>query len=151
MSPPMPKDPRATPASTAIPAEPMRPWRVRMVYGVVGVIVLGHLHEIVRQQEHWPFTNYEMWARVTRDWSLKEVVPVGLGNGPTMWELDLNDPSYFAPMPLHYQRLNFRRAASRPQLRDRMLGDYLRHYERRRAAGLHAGPSLKGIRLYEWR
>src|SRR5688500_4024840 len=101
----MPPHMPATADATPTLVEPMKPWRVRAVYGVVGVIVLGHLHEIARQQEHWPFSNYEMWARVTRDWSVKEVVPVGFGDDPAPWETDLNDPSYFAPMPLHYQRL----------------------------------------------
>jgi hypothetical protein len=128
----------------------MNPWRVGLVYAVVGVIVLGHLYEIVRQQEHWPFTNYPMWARVTRDWHVREIMPFGLTDEPTPREIDLRDPKYFAPMPAIYQRLNFQRAASRANIRDRMLADYLKRYEQLLAAGKHDGPPLKGIRLYEW-
>ena len=131
-------------------AQPMKPWRMWLVYAVVGVIVLGHLHEIVRQQEHWPFTNYEMWARVTRDWHVAEVVPVGITDEPEPREVVLLDPAYFAPMPLNYQRLNFRRAAGRANLRDRILEDYLRRYDHLRTTGRHDGPPLKGVRLYEW-
>jgi hypothetical protein len=131
-------------------AQPMKPWRMWLVYGVVGVIVLGHVYEIVRQQEHWPFTNYEMWAKVTRDWHVSEIVPVGVSDEPEPREVDLRNPAYFAPMPLHYQRLNFRRAASREKLRDRMIEDYLRRYEFLRSHGKHNGPPLKGLRLYEW-
>ena len=123
---------------------------MRLVYAVVGVIVLGHLHEIVRQQEHWPFTNYPIWARVTRDCHVREVMPFGVTVEPAPREFDLRDPKYFAPMPAIYQRLNFQRAAGRPGLRDPMLADYLRRYEQLRLAGRHDGPKLKGIRLYEW-
>ena len=62
----------------------------------------------------------------------------------------MRDPKYFAPMPAIYQRLNFQRAAGRANVRDRMLGDYLRRYEQLRLAGRHDGPRLKGLRLYEW-
>ena len=128
----------------------MNPWRVRLVYAVVGVIVVGHLYEIVRQQEHWPFTNYPMWARVSRDWHIREVMPFGVTEAPAPREFDLRDPKYFAPMPAIYQKLNFQRAASRANVRDRMLADYLKRYELLRVAGKHGGPPLKAIRLYEW-
>ena len=128
----------------------MNPRRVWLVYAVVGVIVLGHLHEIVRQQEHWPFTNYPMWATVTRDWHIREVMPFGVTDETGSREFDLREPKYFAPMPAIYQRLNFQRAAGRANVRDRMLGDYLRRYEDLRRAGRHDGPPLKGLRLYEW-
>jgi hypothetical protein len=91
-----------------------------------------------------------MWARVTRDWNVAEIVPVGVSDEPTPREVDLRDPAYFAPMPLHYQRLNFRRAAGRASVRDRMIDDYLRRYEFLRSHGGHGGPPLKGLRLYEW-
>ena len=62
-------------------------------------------------------------------------------------EVKLTDPAYFAPMPIYYQRLNLERAARRK--RDDMLRDYLARYERRREAGEHGGPPLRGIRVYE--
>lgn len=142
---PMPVIESTTPTDRPVP-----PRRVWLVYAVVGVIVLGHLHEIIRQQEHWPFTNYPMWARVTRDWHVREIMAFGVTDEPAPREFDLRDPVYFAPMPAIYQRLNFQRAAGREKIRDAMLGDYLRRYEVLRRAGRHAGPPLKGLRLYEW-
>jgi hypothetical protein len=64
-------------------------------------------------------------------------------------EVPLTDPAYFAPMPVYYQRLNFSKIAVRPKTRDAVLRDYLAAYERRREAGLHQGPPLNGMRLYE--
>jgi hypothetical protein len=139
---------RVAPSSPA-PDQPMKPWRVWLVNGLVAALVLGHLMEVARQTEHWPFSNYPMWARVSKEWTETQVVPVGvLADNPSE-EVPLNDPAYFAPMPVYYQRLNFRSAARKPGLRDRMLGDYLNRYERRRQSDEHDGPPLRAIRLYE--
>lgn len=127
----------------------MRRWRVRLVNGVVAALVLGHLMEIVRQTEHWPFSNYPMWARVSTEWHETQIVPVGVDADDPAEEVKLTDPAYFAPMPVYYQRLNFRRIAKKPKERDAVLRGYLDRYERRRAAGAHRGPPLAGIRLYE--
>lgn len=125
----------------------MRPWRVRLVSAVVLFVIVGHLHEILRQAEHWPFSNYPMWATVTRSWDVTQSLPVGVsGEGPTA-EVPLTDPAYFAPMPIYHQRLALDRAARRHK--DAVLRDYLSHYERRRTAKLHAGPELRGIRIYQ--
>jgi hypothetical protein len=130
-------------------ATPMRPWRVRMVYAVVGVIVLGHLYEIARQREHWPFSNYPMWAQVTDKWELKNVDVVGVTDSADAAEVKLDDPAYFAPLPVYYQRLILGKFARRQSTRERVFADYLRRYEQRRKAGLHHGPPLKGLRAYE--
>jgi hypothetical protein len=127
----------------------MRRWRVRLVNGIIAVIVLAHLMEIARQTEHWPFSNYPMWARVSKGWTETQIVPMGvLADDPGV-EIPLNNPDYFAPMPVYYERLNFRRVARKPGVRDELLREYLGRYERRRAALEHAGPALGGIRLYE--
>lgn len=128
----------------------MKPWRVWLVYGVLALLVLPHLHEIARQQEHWPYSNYPMWARVSRDWHISNVVPVGLSDENPPVEEKLTDPNYLAPLPLYYQRLVFQKAARRPAMRDEVLRDYLATYEQRRVAQKHFGPPMKGVRLYEW-
>lgn len=130
--------------------EPMKPWRVWLVYGVVGAIVLGHLWDIAWQVEHWPFSNYEMWARPTKEWHIENVVPVGLTVAQSPGEVELTDPAYFAPLPPHYQKIAISRVARRESKRDAMLSDYLDYYERLRADGRHNGPRLRGVRLYEY-
>jgi hypothetical protein len=139
------------PRGDAPVVEPMRPWRVWLAYGVVGVVVLGHGYDIARQVEHWPFSNYPMWARPATEWHIKNVVPVGLTAGPVPIEVELTDPAYFAPLPPHYQKIAFLRVASprRAGQRERMLRDYLDYYDKRRESRLHDGPPLQGIRLYE--
>src|SRR5437762_14274432 len=122
-------------------ARPMKPWRVRLVYGVIGVIVLGHLYEIVRQHEHWPFSNYPMWAQVTDKWELRTIETVGVTDEAEPREVRLDDPAAFAPLPVYYQHLIFGKFARRQAAREKVFGDYLRHYERRRRAGLHHGPA----------
>lgn len=125
--------------------------RLYLVHGVIVILLLGHAYDIARQQEHWPFSNYPMWARLSTEWHVRGVAPVGLTDDSPPEEVDLMNEAYFAPMPLQYQRLKFRAVARGRRVgeRDKVLGDYLRHYEKRRAAGLHDGPPLVGIRLYE--
>jgi hypothetical protein len=127
----------------------MRRWRLWLVNGVVAVLVLAHGMEIARQTEHWPFSNYPMWARVSKEWHETQVVPVGVTASEPPAEVPLTDPAYFAPMPLYYQRLNFRSVYKKAGQRDKLLRDYLDRYERRRAARQHGGPPLRGVRLYE--
>ena len=140
--------PKAVDATELAP-RPMRRWRVWLVNGLAALLVLGHLMEIARQTEHWPFSNYPMWARVSKEWHETQVLPMGVSADDPSEEVALTDPAYFAPMPVYYQRLNFRSAARKPGVRDRMLREYLDRYERRRSDRLHSGPPLKGIRLYE--
>src|SRR3954469_5777964 len=121
---------------------PMRRWRLWLVNGLIAVLVLAHLMEIARQTEHWPFSNYPMWARVSTEWHETQIVPVGVTADEPAAEVPLTGPPYFAPMPLYYQRLNFRTVAKKPGPRDRLLRDYLERYERRRAEHLHDGPPL---------
>src|SRR5256885_11682694 len=119
-------------ASSPPPPQPMERWRVRLVNAIVAVLVLGHLMEIARKTEHWPFSNYPMWARVSKEWHETQVVPVGVAADDPAEEVSLTDPAYFAPMPVYYQRLDFRNVAQKPGVRERLLRDYLDRYERRR-------------------
>ena len=123
--------------------------RLILVHAVVAIIVLGHLYDIARQQEHWPFSNYPMWARLSKDWHVTAIVPVGLTGQPDQPEVELSDPAYFAPLPLHFQRETFRTFKRNTPLRERQLADYLKRYEQLRRDGRHDGPPLVGLRVYE--
>jgi hypothetical protein len=135
--------------SPARPATGISPGRRAMVYCVIAAILVPHLYDIARQQEHWPYSNYPMWARLSKDWHVMAVAPVGLTEDPARPEVELSDPAYFAPVPLHFQRLTFGPLKKSSARRDKVLGDYLRRYEDLRRAGKHDGPPLVGIRLYE--
>jgi hypothetical protein len=126
------------------------PGRRTKVYALLAVLVAGHAHEIARQQEHWPFSNYPMWARLSSDWYVKDVAAVGVTAQDPPREVRLTDPRYTEPLSLYYLRFGvLRRAANRPQIRESILRDYLEYYERRRISGGHDGPALRGVRLYE--
>src|SRR5262245_34493266 len=45
---------------------PMRSWRVWMVLLLAAILTFGHLYDIVVQREHWPFSYYQMYARVQK-------------------------------------------------------------------------------------
>ena len=123
--------------------------RRALVHGVIAAILVPHLYDIARQQEHWPYSNYPMWARLSKEWHVMAVTPVGLSGDPARPEVELSDPAYFAPMPLHFQRLTFAGLRKASPRRDKVLGDYLRRYEDLRRAGRHDGPPLLGLRVYE--
>jgi hypothetical protein len=56
----------ATPPDAAAPSEspaPLKRSRLWIVYGLLAVIVVGHLVEVVTQREHWPFSPYQMWSK----------------------------------------------------------------------------------------
>src|SRR5438874_8678592 len=48
------------------PVIPMKRWRVWMVVALAGVLILGHAYDILVQREHWPFSYYQMYARVQK-------------------------------------------------------------------------------------
>ena len=96
---------RPDPADVALksappPAPPRRmsSWRVGVVYGTLALIVGGHLYEIARQQEHWPFSNYPMWSRPITTPDLAHYRMVGLTDEPVPREVPL-PRRYFEPMP----------------------------------------------------
>jgi len=41
-------------------------WRVWMVFALAAVLLGGHLFDIIRQREHWPFSFYPMYGRVQK-------------------------------------------------------------------------------------
>jgi hypothetical protein len=149
--------PAVAPASTPSVAAPaprsMPTWRKTLVYAVLAVIVLGHLHEIVLQYEHWPFSNYPMWSRPIDSWDLYHQRMVGVTKGPDSHEVPLLKP-YFDPLPGRFLELHLagiirdgRKGDLKPA--QQLTADYLKRYEQRRLNKQHDGPELSGLRIYE--
>lgn len=131
------------------------PGRVWMVAGVFAFIVGGHLIEVVTQREHWPFSPYQMWSRATQDWNLTDERLYGVTDEASPREILLQDPTYFHPLPSRFMRLHMikginEKAKGNSQHLDAITADYLTRYEERRKAGLHSGPPLKGLRMYQF-
>jgi len=125
--------------------------RSAVVHLLITAVLAGSLYDIVMSQEHWPFSDYPMFATVHRKHVLDNWYRVfGVtGNGqemaivayPELWPLDQSR------LPLGIRRL-----AEAPGNEARVrtaLADILRRYEERRRAGLHNGPAFERLKLYK--
>lgn len=133
----------------------MRRWRVWLVLGLLFAIVGGHLVEVATQREHWPFSPYQMWSLANTSWEMKDQRLYGVTDEPAPREVLLEKPAYFAPLPSRFMRLHMLRGIKeagqgKPAHLENITRDYLKRYDERRTAGLHNGPPLKGLRLYEF-
>jgi len=133
----------------------MRRWRQWLVYGLIALLVGGHLNDMRRQAEHWPFSNYPMYARIEKRPRLELLSLFGMMRAPGYRALvRITDPRYVPP--LNEGRLRvilmaaFRRGADEKNFADarQVMADYLRTYESRRIAGLHDGPRITELSLY---
>jgi len=115
------------------------------IAGVIG----GSFYDIVMRQEHWPFSNYPMFANVHRSAVLRWPRLYGVtANGEEVPIL-----SYRELWPLDQSRLplGLRAIYSMEDADARVrtaLRDVLRRYEARRPSGAHSGRPLVAIRLY---
>ncbi len=131
-------------------APTMTRWRRRAVYGLIAVIVAGHLYDVATGGEHWPFSSYPMYSHLNREWTLSFPRLVGIRRDGS--ELPLWRTEYLAPLDQSRLDQALGGMLSRPDWRTRVgaaLADCLARYERRRRAGAHDGPALRALRLYD--
>lgn len=133
--------------------------RIWFVNSVIIIIIGLSLYPIIADKEHWPFSQYSMYAHAERDWSLSVIRLVGVTTDAGISdEIPLQSFKYIQPFNQSRQRVAFERllnkSGSRPSplLKDALL-DCLLRYEKLRVAGSHDGPQLHAIRLYRfyWR
>jgi len=117
--------------------------RMAMVNILIVALVLGHLHAMRTRSIHWPFSPYEMFARLGGDTGCTFMTIKGVTADGR--EIRLSGPDYSAPLPSFHVRLALQRALDicDPVQRQRKLhaltAEYLRRYEQRRRAGLLDG------------
>ena len=156
-NPPATEAPAAPAARTTTLARRMSRPRMLLAYAILAGIALGHVYEIVTGHEHWPFTHYGMFSskagEVAENYHLVGI-PVKAGQP----EVPIR-PEYFPALPPYrvarlLDKHAGRQSAGTEQDKARvrlMVRQYLDGYERHRLAGDHAGPPLKGMRLYRHR
>ena len=124
--------------------------RAWLAHAVIAVVAGGGLLAIATDDERWPFSPYAMYSWI-RPASYTTNALVGVTAEGPQHEFPLFAEAYLHPFDA--ARLRdvlghlMRRQRPVPALRQ-ALRDCLRRYERRRRAGLHDGPALRGIRLY---
>ena len=117
---------------------------------LIAGVIAGSLYDIVTRQEHWPFSDYPMFATVHRrpvldNWYrifgvTHDNREVAILEYSQLWPLDQSR------LPLGLRRLQ--QEAGGDQRVRIALEDVLARYELRRARGLHDGPAVSALRLY---
>jgi len=123
--------------------------RLLLIHLLIAGVVGGSFYDIVTRQEHWPFSNYPMFARVHRSPVLSWFRLFGVT--PDNREVPIVDHTYLWPLDQSRLPIGLRAVyqaqGNGPRLHD-AVADALRRYEQRREAGLHKGPELRAMRLY---
>jgi hypothetical protein len=121
-----------------------------LVHLLIAGVIAGSAYDIATRQEHWPFSDYPMFAVAHRRPVLENWYRLF---GVTHDNREVAILKYSELWPLDQSRLplGLRRLYQQPGGPERVraaVADILRRYELRRQQGLHKGPPLRGLRLY---
>jgi hypothetical protein len=117
---------------------------------ILAGFVLGSTYDIVTNQEHWPFSQYPMFAGVWTSPTFTWLRVFGVTADGREFPLDAN--SYIAPFDQSRLPKALRRMLERSDGESRVttaLRDLMSRYEILRRSGAHEGPPVVGLRLYE--
>ncbi len=147
------RDGGRAPAAPMPPAPRTRPVRRLVPHLAIVALLLGSAYDIATDQEHWPFSQYPMFSQLEHDWTHRTLRLFGVTGRS---EFALLDPAYLAPFDQCRLSTALLRLSDRPAsaaLLRAALRDSFERYERGRQASAHAGPPLRGVRLYRlfWR
>lgn len=122
-------------------------------YALAAIVIGGSAYDIVRDQEHWPFSQYPMFSTVERSRTFESLRLFGvMADGRS--EVPLLAHDYLEP--LDQCRLStslswIARMPDGPAMLEDIVRRSFRRYEARRARGEHDGPELAAVRLYRCR
>jgi hypothetical protein len=119
--------------------------RLFLVYALGAVIVGGSLFDLIRDSEHWPFSQYPMYSETLTSRSFTWFRLLGVMQGGT--EIQLHDNRYLQPFDNSRLEDALQHAFDKHQLKEAVLDCFVR-YEALRRAGRHNGPQLQAMRLY---
>jgi hypothetical protein len=146
------------PARKDPPAPPDPPPRRRrlLIYGLLSVLISGSVIAMVRDdpygKELWPFSAYPMYSVRLRGWAARPHRVFGVLRDDPAREIPLIASEYLHPIEhsrFYIALRTLEQDRSPGGALDATLRDTLARYESRRKAGLHGGPALRGLRLYE--
>src|SRR5262249_4823111 len=116
----------------------MSRWRRRMVNAFVIFVIAGSLYDVVRDQEHWPFSQYPMFSGVWRDTPSSWYRLVGIDDNGREFILDHSRfLRPFDPSRLHLALVQVARRADADRSLRSAMENCLDRYERLRALGRH--------------
>jgi hypothetical protein len=113
-------------------------------------LIGGSFYDIVRDEEHWPFSQYPMFRGVWRSPTFKWPRVFGVTADGHEWPLQ--EDRYIQPFDQSRLASAFRRVLQMPDGQSRLneaLSELLVRYDQLAAERVHDGPPLAGLRLYE--
>jgi hypothetical protein len=129
----------------------MEPRRIWLVYVLMAALVGGSLYDLVRDTEHWPFSQYPMYAQVVYKRELERIWLFGVTDEQRPREIPLLAYPYIQPLNQARLLKGLEKMSYRPdgqRLLTEASRDCLVRYEALRRRGRHQGPALQGIRCY---
>lgn len=128
--------------------------RYPLANAIILFIIGASLFDIARDEEHWPFSQYPMFNRVTTSRQLNWLRLYGVtADGREHVLLHHRDVFPFDQSRLSKALGAIRTRPDAEAALQRALRNCLDRYERRRQANGGAGPAFSALRLYEvqWR
>ena len=117
---------------------------------IIASFIAGSAYDIATDQEHWPFSQYPMFAVAWTSPTFTWLRVFGVTADATEFPLDAN--RYIAPFDQSRLPKALRQMVARPDGERRVtiaLSDVMRRYEALRREGVHDGPPVVAMRLYE--
>jgi hypothetical protein len=117
---------------------------------ILAGFILGSAYDIVTDQEHWPFSQYPMFAGVWTSPTFTWLRVFGVTADGREFPLDEN--RYIAPFDQSRLPKALRRMLAQADGESRVttaLRDIMKRYETLRRSEAHPGPPVVGMRLYE--
>lgn len=121
--------------------------RLLVVYGLGAMILGGSLPDIVRDTEHWPFSQYQMFSQMEVSKTYSTLRLYGVVERSPLVEVQLDSNLYLQPFDNSRLLAGLQNALGKNRL-DEAVTDCLTRYEALRRAGRHDGPPLLAMRLY---
>lgn len=127
--------------------------RMTLVYGLIFIAVAGSAFCIVTDTEYWPFSQYPMYSNIEHPGPFNFLMMWGVPAEEGKSEFCITNEDYI--IPFDWVRLNraFTRLDEMLNHQEKLeagLRDCWARYDRLRAAGIHHGPVLRGVRLYRY-
>jgi hypothetical protein len=121
--------------------------RLFIIYALGAVIFGGALTDLVRDTEHWPFSQYPMFSEIAASKTYSTLRLYGVVQRSPLLEMQLDNNLYLQPFDNSRLPAALEHAFRRNRLEEAML-DCLTRYKALRRAGRHDGPPLIALRLY---
>jgi glucosyl-dolichyl phosphate glucuronosyltransferase len=132
----------------AIAGTGMSPRRLVLATLLTLGIVGGSAVDVVRDREHWPFSQYPMFSNIDHSHDHRTLRLHGVVRNSAR-EVPLTDFAYVEPFDqCRLSTALSRMSVDRPADLAAAVEDVYARYERRRKAGDHDGPPLQAVRLY---